>query len=144
MIRSATREDLDKIELIEKQFGAEAFSRRSLRHLIMSDNLVLVLDLGGEIFGCLIALVRRDRSTVRLYSMIIAESHRKRGYAIEMIQFLVRICRDREASGITLEVAEGNYPAISLYGSLGFQTTGRVDGYYRDGSAALKMYKPLI
>ena len=51
MIRSATREDLDKIELIEKQFGAEAFSRRSLRQLIMSDNLVLVLDLGGEIFG---------------------------------------------------------------------------------------------
>jgi ribosomal-protein-alanine N-acetyltransferase len=144
VIRSATREDLDKIELIEKQFGAEAFSRRSLRHLIMSDNVVLVLEFGGEIFGCLIALFRSDRPTARLYSLLVAESHRKRGYAVEMVQSLVRICRDREASGITLEVAEGNYPAIALYGSLGFQTTGRVDGYYHDGSAALKMYKPLI
>jgi [ribosomal protein S18]-alanine N-acetyltransferase len=143
MIRNAIIEDLDKIELLEKEFGAEAFKRRSLRHLILSDNMFYVIDLGGVLVGSIIGLKRKDTLSVRLYSLMIHPDHRNKGYAIELIEFFIRRCRELGASGVGLEVAEGNYPAISLYGSLGFQMTGRVDQYYRDGSSALKFFKKI-
>ena len=143
MIRHADCDDLDKIELIEQEFGAEAFSKRSLRHLICSNNISLVIELGDEIVGYLIALVRKDSSNVRLYSLIIHSNHRGKGYATEILHFLERICKEQGRTRIGLEVSEVNYPAIALYRLHGFQTVSRAESYYKDGSAALKLQKLL-
>jgi ribosomal-protein-alanine N-acetyltransferase len=144
MIRFASIEDLDAIVELEKQFGAEAFSKRSLRHFICSNNIVYVIEFGDIIVGYLIALIRKDTSKVRLYSLMIDSNHRGKGYAIEILQFLERRCKELGKSEIGLEVSEGNYPAIALYSSLGFERgTERIENYYRDGTAALKFSKKL-
>ena len=143
MIRSAGLEDLNKIELIEQEFGADAFTRRSLRHLILSDNIVYVIDLGGEIVGYLAALVRKDSPNIRLYSLMIDSRHRSRGYAVELIHFLERESRASGRAQISLEVREGNYPAVSLYTSCGFQMGEKLAGYYPDGESAIKFRKKI-
>jgi ribosomal-protein-alanine N-acetyltransferase len=143
MIRSANIEDLNNIELIEQEFGADAFSRRSLRHLILSNNIVLVIDLGGVLVGYLIALLRKDSPKVRLYSIIIHSEHRNKGYAVELIHFLERESKTLGKGLIGLEVREGNYPAISLYDSCGFLRGEKVPGYYPDGETAIKYFKNL-
>jgi ribosomal-protein-alanine N-acetyltransferase len=42
---------------------------------------------------------------------------------------------------ITLEVAVNNAGAQVFYGHLGYQQTGRIPGYYADGTNALVMRK---
>ena len=44
---------------------------------------------------------------------------------------------------ITLEVAVDNHGAQRFYELLGYERTGRIRGYYADGTDALVMRKPL-
>ena len=143
MIRTANVTDLDSIELLEKQFGADAFTRRSLRRLICSGNLTYVVDLGGEIAGYMIALIRSNSRQVRLYSILVGEEYRGRGFAGEMLHLLERKAKGMAKDQLTLEVRESNKQAISLYVSSGFLASESLKNYYPDGENALKFIKKL-
>jgi len=50
---------------------------------------------------------------------------------------------DWDALWMILEVSEDNHPAIHIYQKAGFEEIQRVDSYYTDGTAAIKMIKNL-
>ena len=57
--------------------------------------------------------------------------YRRMGLGREIMESIIAYSKDRGAEYITLEVREGNVPAIHLYGALGFGAVGRIKGYYK-------------
>ena len=62
---------------------------------------------------------------------------RRRGHGRYLLLTLLQRARRDGAAHATLEVSDDNIAALALYERLGFQTAGRREGYYRDGSDAL-------
>ena len=141
MIRNSCLEDLNQIYELEKQFGAEAFSNRSLRRFHLRGNLLVFADNYGVIIGSAIVLRRKNSNRVRLYSFVIDQ--RFRGMGVGKTYLRVLLDMDWDALWMILEVSEDNHPAIHIYQKAGFEEIHRVDSYYTDGSAAIKMIKNL-
>jgi ribosomal-protein-alanine N-acetyltransferase len=65
---------------------------------------------------------------------------RRKGFARALLAALIEHARTHQARLILLEVRRSNLPAIGLYESFGFRTTGVRRGYYSDtGEDALEM-----
>jgi len=58
--------------------------------------------------------------------------HRRRGLAATVLAALLEEARRRNISFVTLEVREGNLPAIALYQKFGFAVVGRRPRFYTE------------
>jgi ribosomal-protein-alanine N-acetyltransferase len=144
MIRHAGCDDLDKIELIEQEFGAEAFSKRSLRHLISKAQFVFVYEtIEDGVVGYIAGLTRKNSTNVRLYSVIVKEQYRGNEYGVALIHYLMNRSREAGYKSISLEVSENNHKAIGIYYQFGFEPQNHIPNYYHDGSGAIKLSKML-
>lgn len=95
-----------------------------------------------DIVGFLVFWVIHDE--VHILNVAVHPDMRRRGIATAIIEFLIVLATEREASFVTLEVREHNRPAIALYESLGFDIMGRRERYYSDtGEDALLMSRIL-
>jgi ribosomal protein S18 acetylase RimI-like enzyme len=137
MIKPASITDLDAVLELEKQFGAEAFSKRSLRHFINTGALRVFIDNEANIIGSAILLERKNSNKVRLYSFIIDERFRGKGVGRSYLHALM--FSNPSWREMCLEVSVNNTPAIRLYKSLGFQEQKRLNEFYSDGSDAIKL-----
>lgn len=61
-------------------------------------------------------------------------NYRRLGLGREIMQRIIEYSKYSGAEYITLEVREGNCPAINLYVSLGFDVAGKIKGYYKNPS----------
>ena len=78
-------------------------------------------------------------------NIAVSQPFRRMGYGKGLLLSLEDVARSENASFITLEVRESNFPAISLYASLGYKTVGKRKGFYRDPvENAVLMTKYLI
>lgn len=141
MIRISTLDDLESILSIEKTFGAEAFSKRSLRHHIKK-RMLLVID-EGDIRGYSIIMTRKGSTLARLYSIAIAEQYRGNGYGLALLRASENLAIKLGSDRISLEVAESNMVARALYAREGYHSPKRLIAYYESGEAALRLWKPL-
>jgi ribosomal protein S18 acetylase RimI-like enzyme len=141
MIRTATLDDLESVLKLEQTFGAEAFSRRSLRHHIKK-GMTLVID-ETDIRGYSIVMVRRGSTLARLYSITVSEQYRGNGYGQALLAASESLAIKLGSDRIRLEVAEGNAIAQKLYLSNGYGRPIRLNGYYGDGEAAIRLVKTL-
>lgn len=86
-------------------------------------NIVLVAKSGDEVVGGLVAYVlekfERERSEVYIYDLAVAEPHRRRGIARQLIDQLKPISRTLGAWVIYVQADYGDAPAIALYTSMG-------------------------
>jgi aminoglycoside 3-N-acetyltransferase I len=77
----------------------------------------------GRVVGGLVAYVlekfERERSEVYIYDLAVAEPHRRRGIATQLIQLLRGIAKERGAYVVFVQADLGDEPAIGLYESLG-------------------------
>jgi [ribosomal protein S18]-alanine N-acetyltransferase len=142
MIRIATLDDLGSILSLEQTFGAEAFSRRSLRHFVMCGS-TLVIEHKDVVIGYSIVMKRKGSSLARLYSITIDEQWRGRGYSKQLLSASEEAARSHGLNRMTLEVAESNSVAISLYQLAGYTQKSRIPSYYASGEACFKLYKDL-
>ena len=143
MIRKAVLGDLESIVSMEQTFGAEAFSKRSLRHFILSKNLVLVFidpDTKCRIAYCIV-LLRSDTSKAKLYSITVAEEARGRGIGRKMLEACEQYSRNFGRTEITLEVRANNQTAINLYQTFGFKFVKTLQSYYGDNQDGYYMKK---
>ncbi|MBI2560348.1 MAG: GNAT family N-acetyltransferase [Planctomycetes bacterium] len=162
---------LPKIEALENAcFTVDAFSRRRLRNLVVSQHAIVLLAMDGDdVIGCTIGLTRkrvgyresgvvgqnekfkthdsglttRDSIVGRLYSICVREDYRCRNIATELLSWLEGIFSTRGVERITLEVREHNMPARRFYEKHGFSEKDIITNYYRDGVNAVKMEKCL-
>ena len=141
MIRTATLKDLESIVEIEKTFGADAFTRRCLRHLI-SNQSTLVID-KNRILGYSIVLVRKNSTKARLYSIAIAEPYRGNGYGQALLKASENLAITLGCDRIGLEVAENNRVAQGLYKAMGYKLLKTIENYYSDGTHAQRFLRTL-
>jgi ribosomal protein S18 acetylase RimI-like enzyme len=60
------------------------------------------------------------RPLVNVHDVAVLPSHRGQRVAEQMLVLVERLARDRGACKLTLEVLEGNAPAVKLYQRIGF------------------------
>jgi len=142
MIRKATLSDLESILSIEQQFGAEAFSKRSLRHLVLNGSTLVVDE--GDIRGYASVLLRSNSTVARLYSLAVSEQYHRMGYGKALLESALDRAREAERATLSLEVSAANLSARALYELLGFLPVVEIPNYYVDGSSAIRMKKSIV
>ncbi|MGV8140049.1 MAG: GNAT family N-acetyltransferase [Mangrovibacterium sp.] len=145
MIRKAVATDLESINRMEQLcFNEESFSRNQLRYLITRAKAdFLVIEESGTIGGFIVLLKRTTSTGLRIYSVAVSPHHRGKGLARELLNEAEKRARLNGKHYLTLEVSEVNHPAIGLYRQSGFEVFGQRPAYYKDGSKALLMRKPV-
>jgi ribosomal protein S18 acetylase RimI-like enzyme len=85
------------------------------------------------------AVTARAGDAVDLQRVAVLPALRRRGLARNLLAALV----DGLAAPVLLEVSELNSRAIALYRAEGFTEIGRRRRYYRDGTDAVVMARPV-
>ena len=137
MIRVATLDDLESVLKLEQTFGAEAFTKKSLRHFIMIGSTLILEE--NEPIGYSIVLFRKRSTLARLYSIAIAEPYQGKGYGRLLLESSESFAIAKGCDRMGLEVSENNVPARSLYEARGYGGARRLSWGYNDGSAALRL-----
>jgi ribosomal-protein-alanine N-acetyltransferase len=100
----------------------------------------------GVLHGCELVAVGSSwliLDELQILLVLVHPGHRRIGLASMVLSELMRDGRERGAIAASLEVAAGNTAALGLYDLLGFRSTGRRRGYYRDGQDALIQWRQL-
>lgn len=147
-IRKARLQDLDALLQLERSsFTTDLLSRARMRHWIKAPNGILLVATSGSpestLLGYCLGFMRRNSTTVRMYSLATAAAARGQGIGGLLMQTAVKHARKAGCTRVTLEVAEHNTGAIRLYEQLGYQRFAFVPGFYEDGQNAVRMEKTL-
>ncbi|MEM1104938.1 MAG: GNAT family N-acetyltransferase [Pseudomonadota bacterium] len=78
-----------------------------------------------------------------IHDVFVDPGRRRRGYGRDLVLAIAGHANARGIARIGLDVSEANRPARALYEKLGFQVDRVRQGYYRDGSSALVMSRPI-
>ena len=77
---------------------------------------------------------------IQINDVLVDEAYRRNGIASAMLEKLFDFACEHACKKITLEVREGNTPAIKLYKKHGFKQVGMRENYYQDnGENAILM-----
>jgi len=102
----------------------------------------------GETVGYIMCRIEHGLSLMRRFglakkghiiSIATVEQHRGKGIGTMLLQCAMDEMRKDGCKETFLEVRTTNEEAIRLYKKLGFQITGTLQGYYKDGEAAYLM-----
>lgn len=138
-IRDVRSEDLRSVHRIAQDSFKDPYPLRLLRHIHNTHPKgFLVAEIGGEIVGYLIGIVRWG-NIGHVLAIAVDESYRREGVGSAlMINALDRLKRNG-ASRIKLEVRASNKTAQEFYDSLGFESREVIPTYYSDGEAAISV-----
>lgn len=138
-IRLLGREDLQRIDEIEKASFPSPWSKDALRVQISSPiSLNLGIEVNGILVGYFMSYLASDES--HILNFAIDPNFRRRGFGSKLLMAALSVLKKRGVRRVFLEVREGNLPAINLYSKLGFSVCGKRKGYYSDtGEDALVM-----
>lgn len=120
---------LDDIARLERENFSAPWSREMLERAIGSDrNIFLACVSDGRVRGYIGGLLVIDE--LEIYNLAVEPTARRRGLGRELTQRLFAQAAAAGARRISLEVRQGNAPAIALYEALGFEIAGRRKNYY--------------
>lgn len=149
-IHRLSTDELDAIERIERVSYPTPWSRKMFCAEIAKRTSICLgafeADQSRDLVGYLV--VSRYVDAWHIMNVAVAERHRRRGIARQLLGELFYRTRDDALRGYTLEVRVSNSGAIYLYQGLGFTPRGRRRGYYTDNREdALIMWRdppPLV
>ena len=143
--RKAVTGDADRLSEIEAvSFSGDRLSRRSFaRHIASRSAAVIVALAGPAIAGYALVLYRRNSGIARLYSLAVDPAFAGRSIGRELVGEAERVSLRRGADRLRLEVRVDNGPALSLYGSTGFEKICDLQNYYADGGDGMRYEKAL-
>ncbi len=124
---------------LENDCLSTAWSKEQICSL--PDYAVYVCAFDGDTL-CGIASMYAIAGEGQVMNVAVSRSYRRQGIANELMNSLAEHAIDRKCENITLEVAEDNISAISLYKKCGFTCVGRRKGFY-NGTDALIMEKKI-
>ncbi|MBU2765101.1 MAG: GNAT family N-acetyltransferase [Acidithiobacillus ferriphilus] len=149
-IREAGPGELDALAAIENQcFSMDRISRSGLRRFLTRSRQdpwgarFLAVEHGACICGYVLLLLRRNSLIARIYSIAVIPEHRRMGMARTLLAGAESVAVESGRNRIRLEVREDNAAAIRLYSSVGYGSFDRIEQYYEDRTAAIRMEKPL-
>lgn len=141
-LRPARPADLEAlIQLEQTCFTGDRMSRRAFRHALQNPRarLLVVEEAPSRLLAAALVLRRADTSAARLYSIAVHPAARGRGLAASLLRRLERDAQKSGATELRLEVSAGNHAALALYRESGYEESGRIPGYYEDGTDALRL-----
>lgn len=140
IFREMTPADADAVSEIEIKSFALPWRRDTFYEVVQRENTVYIV---GELDGKIIAYAGAWLSfnEAEVMSVAVSPEFRGRGVGTKLFGELLRLCRERGANAVTLEVRPSNAAAIKLYESFGLKSVGRRKKYYVDnGEDALIMW----
>lgn len=143
LIRQLAPADLPTVEAILKHSPEAAqWSRSTCEGLHRKGQLAWLAEVHGSVVGLLVA--RAITEEAEILNLAVDPAKRRRGYARALLNHAVAELARSGVHNIFLEVRESNLSAIQFYQSLGFRTSGRRTGYYRDPhEAAVCLWKQI-
>jgi len=112
IVRSAKREDLDKVLEIDKLSFPKPWDWEFLENI--SKDIFLVFS-GPEVYGFLIAGCRHRNVAATILKIAVHPQHRRKGVATHLIGKLLEMLRDRQIAGVEVTVLKRCSQAISFY-----------------------------
>lgn len=145
-VRHAALTDLDALCALEQVAfeQQDQFSRRAIRYLLKSHNLILVAASDKQVLGQVTVLFRATSSRGRIYSLAVDPDARGRGIAHSLLRAAEGEARARDGTRLGLEVRSTNMRAQKIYSLAGYEVLGVKRDYYPDGEAAVIMEKKLL
>jgi [ribosomal protein S18]-alanine N-acetyltransferase len=145
VIRPATAADVDALVRLEREnLGADAWSPALVAEGVgggLPTVHFLVAQAGDEIVGH--AVLSAVAEVSELQRIAVDPAHRRSGLATRLLEEVIVIARREGADRLLLEVREDNAGALAFYAARGFTEIDRRARYFRDGSTAVVMSRPL-
>lgn len=140
-VRLACENDIIQSAAIEAESLDTAWSEASIRDSLANGNAVYAVAV-YEKEVCGIGSMYCIAGEGQIMNIAVSEKYRRRGIAEKVMNFLNTEAVKRNCEIITLEVAEDNVSANSLYEKCGYIPVGRRKGFY-GGIDAIIMEKRL-
>lgn len=141
-IKLATAADIDAIHALEVEAFPSPWRREFFEsELRASGRFNLVARRNGSVVGYLFAMWYFDEMHVN--KIAVAESERRQGIAVQLMDKCVRFAHVNRVKSISLEVRKSNSGAQEFYKHLDFAASYTRPRYYPDGEAAVVMTKNL-
>ncbi len=132
VLRRLEAGDLDEVEEIERESYPTPWSR-SMFDAELRKPSSLALGAFTERKGLVgYAFVSRYVDAWHVMNVAVADTYRRRGIAVALLERLFDVTATDQRRGYTLEVRVSNTGAIALYEKLGFEARGVRRGYYTD------------
>ncbi|TLZ20912.1 MAG: GNAT family N-acetyltransferase [Gammaproteobacteria bacterium] len=128
-------------EQVESGLRASWDAARIAWHIRHPDSVVLAARAGTAIAG--FAIMRYGDDSAHLNLLAVAPSHRRRGIARRLMNWLEGTALTAGTFTIGLELRAGNLAARAFYASLGYRELGSVPGYYQGVESAIRMERDL-
>ena len=143
IVRPAVGTDAARVAALERTlFGVDAWSPPSVAAELCGDDRFAVVAVDGEqLLGY--AVTMRTGDVVDLQRLAVAPSYQRRGVARALLGAVTDRAGAEGAEAMLLEVSAENRRALGLYTAAGFGELDRRARYYRDGSDALVLRRPL-
>ena len=141
-IRPATRADVTAVVALEAEvFGADAWDERAVTAELEGPGrrFVVAEDHSGHLCGYAVSMTLGD--IVDLQRIAVRPERRRTGLATALLDDL--LAHTGAADRMLLEVSERNEAAVAFYTAHGFTRIDVRPRYYRDGSDALVLHRPL-
>ena len=144
MIRRAAATDVPSLLALENElFGPDAWSEASLRdELDGPGRRAVVLVAGAEVLGY--AVTMRAGDVVDLQRIAVRPDRQRQGLAALLLADVLAAARSNGAERMRLEVSAATAAAVAFYDRQGFTRIDVRRRYYRDGSDALVLARPLL
>lgn len=101
------------------------------------NNIILVAKDIQNIVGFAVINIVLDEATIE--NIVTKKDMRNKHIASNMIEEIIKICKEKRLSSLTLEVNSLNTPAINLYQKFNFKNTGLRKKYYNNTDDAIIM-----
>ncbi len=134
-----TERDLEQVLAIEKDAFPLPWTRHHFLDELRSPHSFPLVALGqdGHVVGYICPMQLLDEG--HILDVAVRKDLCGRGLGRLLVETVLRMCREKGAGFVSLEVRPSNVSAISLYQRLGFAEVGRRKGYYEKGEDALLM-----
>lgn len=137
-IRPATRADVPAVVALEAEvFGADAWDERAVTGELEGPGRRFVV--AEDLSGYAVSMTLGD--IVDLQRIAVHPGRRRTGLATALLDDLLR--HTGAADRMLLEVSDRNEAAVAFYTAHGFTRIDVRPRYYRDGSDALVLHRPL-
>lgn len=131
-LRPMIEDDLDQVIDIENQTYEFPWTRGIFHDCLQVGYCCWVFEAEGEILAYGVMSVAADEA--HILTIVVAEYARRQGLGGKILEHLLGIARQRNASTVLLEVRPSNEAAIKLYQRIGFSEIGIRKDYYPDAN----------
>lgn len=130
-ISKLTAEDVPAVAALERECFSLPWSERSLfESLAEASSVFLKAVFCGELVGYIGANVICGEGYVT--NVAVTKNQRRKGNAERLLLECERLCRERGAQFLSLEVRKSNLPAVSLYEKCGYSVCGERRNFYSE------------